>query len=110
VNEFMAGAISREQFKSDLVYNPSHQICFCTVLSLEALTPMLPKRRIEIDMYRIGDEVMQELMREYDISEVEATDLYHTSQAYAAVADDSTGYYKKPWQEIYAMLQAELKI
>ncbi|MDR2882200.1 MAG: DUF3990 domain-containing protein [Alistipes sp.] len=108
VDEFIAGAISREQFMSDLVYNPSHQMCFCTVLSLEAITPILPKRRIEIGMYRIGDEVMQELMREYGVSEMEATDLYHTSATYAAVSDESTGLYQKPWREIYEMLISEL--
>jgi hypothetical protein len=30
VDRFMEGAITRQQFLKDLVYTPSHQICFCT--------------------------------------------------------------------------------
>ena len=108
VERFMEGAITREQFLSDLIYTPSHQICFCTVQSLQALT--LPKGRIDIDIYDIGWEIMRALVQEYGVSEMEATDMYHTSQTYAAVAEESTGYYKKPWREIYEMLRGELKI
>jgi hypothetical protein len=49
-------------------------------------------------------------MSDYGVTEDEAADLYYNSQTYAAVADESTGYYQKPWQEIYAMLRGELKI
>ncbi len=108
VNDFMEGKISREDFLDDLVYNPSHQICFCTAQSLQALS--LPKGGVDSDVYHIGDDVVQALMSEYGIAESEATDLYFTSQTFTAVSDESTGYYKKPWQEIYAILQAELKI
>jgi hypothetical protein len=108
VERYMEGAITREQFLRDLVYTPSHQICFCTVQSLQALS--LPKGRIDIDIYDIGWEIMRALVQEYGVSEIEATDLYFTSQTFASVADESTGYYKKPWSEIYAMLQTELKI
>jgi hypothetical protein len=110
VKDFMSGKISREQFKSELVYNPSHQICFCTVHSLEALTLPQKQQWINSDMFHIGDEVMQSLMSDYGISEVEAADIYYTSQTHAAVAEESTGYYQKPWQEIYEMLQKELNI
>ncbi len=110
VDRFMEGTITREQFLADLVYNPSHQICFCTAQSLQALTPTRPKRLRDIDTYSIGDEVMQELMREYGVSEVEAADLYYNSETHATVADEITGYYQKPWQEIYALLRDELKI
>jgi hypothetical protein len=110
VDDFMDGKVSREQFMSELVYRPSHQICFCTVLSLEALTPMRPKRLIHSDIYHIGDEVVDALMSEYGLSETEAVDMFYTSATYAAVSDESTGYYRKPWSEIYEMLKSELKI
>jgi hypothetical protein len=44
------------------------------------------------------------------LSEVEAADVYHTSQTYTGVADENTGLYQRPWGEIYAMLRNELKI
>ncbi len=108
VNDFMAGEISREQFMSELVYNPSHQICFCTAQALQALT--LPKASIDSKIFHIGDEVIQELMREYGLSDTEADDLYYTSATYAAVSEEATGWYQKPWREIYEMLKGELKI
>jgi hypothetical protein len=110
VIRFMAGHISREQFMADLVYNPSHQICFCTVQSLQALSPPKEQRLISIAIFDIGDEVMQSLMSDYGVTETEAADIYYNSQTYAGVADEATGMYKKTWSEIYAMLQVELKI
>ncbi len=112
VEAFMAGRISREQFLKDLVYNPSHQICFCTVQSLQALTllPFQPMAGIDVDGFRIDEKVVEALMSEFGLTEDEAADLHFTSQTYAALADESTGYYRKPWQEIYGLLRAELKI
>jgi hypothetical protein len=110
VYRFMDGKISREEFMSDLVYNPSHQICFCTAQSLQALSFPKERRLISYDIEDIGEAVVEALMSDYGLSETEAIDLFFTSAAYAAVADESTGYYKKPWNEIYEMLHDELKI
>ncbi len=112
VEAFMAGAITREQFLGNLVYNPSHQICFCTVQSLQALSllPYQPTARIDVDGFRIDEKVVESLMSDFGRTEDEAADLYYTSQTYIGVADESTGYYQKPWQEIYGMLRGELKI
>jgi hypothetical protein len=110
VSRFMAGKISREQFMADLVHNPSHQICFCTTQSLQALSPPKEQIWINFDIEDIGEAIVQALMSDYGLTEDAAIDMFYTSAAYAAVADESTGYYKKPWSEIYAMLQDELKI
>lgn len=111
IDDYIAGTLSRKQFLSELVYNPSHQICFCTAQSLQALTlPLQPKARIDSAEYHIGDDVVQALMSEYGLSELEATDLYYTSKTYALVAEESTGYYQKPWREIYEILREELDI
>ncbi|MDR2887055.1 MAG: DUF3990 domain-containing protein [Bacteroidales bacterium] len=106
VDDFIAGLISREHFLNDLVYNPSHQICFCTVQSLQAL--VLPKQSIYSAVFHIGDEVMQSLMANYDLTETEAADVYYTSATYASLACETTALYQKPWQEIYEMLKMEL--
>jgi hypothetical protein len=65
---------------------------------------------ISYDIEDIGEAVVQALMSDYGLTEAEAIDMFYTSAAYAAVAEESTGYYQKPWQEIYAMLRGELKI
>jgi hypothetical protein len=101
VDRFIEGSISREQFLNDLIYNPSHQICLCTFQALQALS--LPKGRIDIAVYDIGDNVVQALMTDCGMTEIDAADVYYTSKTY-------TRLYEKPWQEIYQMLLTELNI
>jgi hypothetical protein len=105
VDKYIEGLITKEQFLIDLTHNPSHQICFCTMQSLQALT--LPKGRIDIAVYDIGDHVVQSLMIDNNLNELEAADRYYTSNTYTQLADESTEFYKKPWQEIYEMLKQE---
>ena len=107
VDRYLEGLISKEQFLSDLTHYPSHQICFCTMQSLQALSQ--PKGKIDIATYDIGDKVVQSLMVDYDINELEAVDRYYTSNTYTHLANESTEFYKKTWQEIYELLRQELK-
>jgi hypothetical protein len=107
VDRYIEGLITKEQFLNDLTYNPSHQICFCTMQSLQALSQ--PKGKIDIAIYDIGYNVVQSLMTDYNINELEATDRYYTSKTYSELADESTEFYKKTWQEIYELLKKELK-
>jgi hypothetical protein len=106
VDRYIEGIISKEKFLSDLTHNPSHQICFCTLQSLQALSQ--PKGKIDIAIYDIGDNVVQKLMTDYDINEMEAADRYYTSNTYTQLADESTEFYLKPWQEIYELLKQEI--
>jgi len=105
IDKYIEGLISKEQFLSNLTYNPSHQICFCTMQSLQALSQ--PKGKIDIAIYDIGDNVVQSLMIDYNINELEAADRYYTSKTYTQLADESTEFYKKTWQEIYKLLKQE---
>jgi hypothetical protein len=107
IDEYMDGIISKEQFLRDLVYNPSHQMCFCTVQSLQALS--LSKGRIDSAGYHIDSDVLQALMTDYGIPEIEAADIYYTSETYSKLADETTGLYKELWTKIYEMLKEELK-
>ena len=105
VDRYIEGIISGEQFLNDLTHNPSHQICFCTMQSLQALSQ--PKGKIDIAVYDIGDNAVKSLMTDYGINEMEAADRYYTSNTYAQLADESTEFYKKTWQEIYGLLKQE---
>jgi len=107
IDDYINGIISKEQFLNNLVYNPSHQICFCTVKSLQVLE--LPKSNIDSIVFHADDKVLQTLMGEYNINELEAADRYYTSNTYTNLADESTDFYKKSWQEIYELLKQELK-
>ena len=42
-------------------------------------------------------------------TELEAVDRYYTSNTYTQLANESTEFYKKTWQEIYDLLKQELK-
>ena len=108
VDKYIEGLISKEQFLSDLTHNPSHQICFCTMQSLQTLSQ--PKGKIDIAVYDIGDNIVQSLMLDYEKTEIEAMDIYYTSNTYTQLADETTEYYRMPWTEIYDMLKKELKM
>jgi len=106
IKDYIAGTVTKEKFLKDLVHNPSHQICFCTVQSLQALS--LSKDNIDRAKYRIDKDILQSLMTDYRIDEIEATDHYYTSNTYSQLADETTEFYKKDWTEIYELLKQEL--
>jgi len=106
IKDYIAGIITKEKFLNDLVYNPSHQICFCTVQSLQALS--LSKDKIDSAKFHIDKDILQALMTDYGINEMEATDKYYTSNTYAQLANETTEFYKKDWTEIYKLLKQEL--
>jgi len=108
IDDYLEGTITKEQFFSDLIYTPSHQICFCTVQSLQALS--LAKGKIDSAIYHIDSDILQALMTDYGMNELGATDKYYTSQTYSQFADETTELYKKSWQEIYQMLKQELNL
>jgi len=105
ITDYIDGIISKEEFLNDLIYLPSHQICFCTVQSLQALK--LSKPIINSKIRHIAKNILQALMTDYGINEMEAVDQYYTSNTYTQLADENTELYKKPWQEIYEMLKIE---
>jgi hypothetical protein len=106
VDRFIEGLISKEKFLSDLTHNPSHQICFCTMQSLQVLSQL--KGKIDIAIYDIGDNVVQSLMTDYGLNEMEAADRYYTSNTYTQLANENTEFYQKPWQKIYELLKQEM--
>ena len=107
IDDYLDENISKEQFLKDLTYKePSHQICFCTVQSLQSL--VLRKGKIDSAVFHTDNDVLQALMTDLGLSELEATNMYYKSKTYTRLADETTQFYLKPWQEIYQMLRAEL--
>ncbi|MDR2584959.1 MAG: DUF3990 domain-containing protein [Prevotellaceae bacterium] len=106
IKDYIAGIITEEKFLNDLVHNPSHQICFCTVQSLQSLS--LSKDKIDSAKYHIDKDVLQALMTDYGIDEIKAADLYYTSNTYTQLADETTEFYKKDWTNIYKLLKQEI--
>ena len=109
IDDYLNENISKEQFLKDLTFKePSHQICFCTVQSLQAL--VLRKDIIDSKVFHTDNNVLQALMTDFALSELEATNMYYKSKTYSLLSDNSTEWYKKSWQEIYKMFKKELKI
>jgi hypothetical protein len=109
ITAYLRGDISRKDFLRELTHEkPSHQVCFCTVKSLLMLERVDFKGITAIE--RASENIVERLIAEHNLSDSEATDLLYNSDTYAAFSDVSTQDYLRPWEEIYAMLCAELKI
>jgi hypothetical protein len=106
---FLAGRIKREAFLKELSYHsPTHQICFCTVVSLQ-LIKRVPFNNMRLNIMHIGEPLLEALMIDNQIDEVKAADLFYNSGTFAQLENETTRLYLKPWQEIYEMLKKELK-
>jgi hypothetical protein len=64
---------------------------------------------ISYEISEIGEPLLEQLMLDHQVNEIKATDLFYNSKTFTRLADESTGFYLKPWQEIYEMLKKELK-
>jgi len=109
VNDYIRGDISKSDFLEELKFRmPTHQICFCTTASLQALEYI--DSRTEWNMERIGNEVIKRIIVDTKKDEMYATDIFFSSQTFSALSDKSTGLYLKTWQEIYTLLKKELNM
>jgi hypothetical protein len=106
---YLKGKISRDAFLKMLTYHEeTHQICFCTLNSLQAI------ERIDdtpnMDIITVSEPLLETLMLEKNIDEKVASRIFYTSATFVKLADKRAELYKKPWQEIYEMLKKELKM
>ena len=107
VYDYLAKKISREDFLLELTHKtPTHQICFCTVRSLQALK--LNKDHVDVETIHTDNDVVKSLMADFGLSESTAMDVYYTSSTYTRLANESTRLWLKPWRDIYEMLITEL--
>jgi len=80
----------------------THQIAFCTEESLDALLDYNEPPRYKIE--NIIAELSVKLMQDRSISKIDAMTLVYNSDIFIQLADENTGLYLKPWQEIYKLL------
>jgi hypothetical protein len=107
IDAYIRGEVSKEDFLQELIHDaPSHQICFCTVNSLLMLEQVDFRGITAIE--RISENIVEKLVVDNDVSALEATDLFYNSNVYAKLSEIETGFYFKPWQEIYELLKQEL--
>jgi hypothetical protein len=104
---YLKGEISKEKFLEMLTYHEeTHQICFCTLNSLQAIERIEDTPNMEI--IAISEPLLKALMLKKNIDEKTASGIFYTSNTFVRLSDKTTELYKKPWQEIYEMLKKEL--
>ncbi|MDR1653752.1 MAG: DUF3990 domain-containing protein [Prevotellaceae bacterium] len=109
VFDYVKGKISKEQFLKDLKHRtPTHQICFCTLQSLQALE--FDKGEVDVLAIKIEKNILQQIIIDLKIDEMQAADLFYNSKTFEKLANETTEFYKRSWQEIYELLKKEIKI
>ena len=109
IYDYLNGDVTKADFVEELRFKKQmHQICFCTTASLQMLSATASKNNSKI--LQMDDLLVEQLMLDNQIDETEAADLFYNSEISAQLADETTEFYKRTFQEIYEMLKKELKI
>jgi hypothetical protein len=105
----MDGQISKSQFLNELKFkSPTHQICFCTLQSLQAIKKT-EKTDFTYKFKNITRQIIEKLVVEKGLDKMIATDKFYDSNAFSRLADKTTGFYERDWNEIYKLLLNEFK-
>ena len=109
IYDYLNGDVTKTEFIEELRFKKQmHQICFCTTASLQMLSSVVNKNDSKI--LQMEDLLVEQLMLDNQIDETQATDIFYNSKTFAQLCDESTEFYKRPWQEIHEMLKKELKM
>ena len=106
---YLKGKISKEKFLKMLTHHEeTHQICFCTLNSLQTID------RIDdtptYDIVTISELIIEKLIIDFNFGEEKATNLFFNSDTCNKLSDTETKLYKKDWTETYKLLIDELKL
>jgi hypothetical protein len=105
IDAYLEGSISKEKFLDELKFTrPTHQICFCTIRSLQMLERVKKKKYVG----NIDDAITQSLVADYGMTVNKAIDVYFESKTYRQLIDESSEFCNKSWDEIYETLKKEL--
>ncbi|MDR0982920.1 MAG: DUF3990 domain-containing protein [Culturomica sp.] len=104
IDAYLDGLISRNDFLEEMKFKKTtHQICFCTMRSLQYLKSTTAKP--DGLFYLIDEKIIKELILSDGLPEQVATDLYFSSDTYK---DFTAGKLNgKSWVEIYEILKKQ---
>lgn len=107
INDYLRGEISAAVFFREISKypHPTHQICFCTVKSLNSISRIDLKILSRIE--NMGYNVVENIVKA-GIDRKKALEQYLLSETFAILQDESSRLYEKSWQEIYEMLKKEI--
>jgi len=90
-------------------HEETHQICFCTVFSLQFLESE-DSGKLVSRLSHISEPIIEKLIIDFGFDELTATDKLFTSKTFSQITDITTELYLKPLGEIYELLLAELNL
>jgi len=106
---YLKGKISKEKFLKMLMHHEeTHQICFCTLNSLQTIDRIDDTPTYDIVM--ISEPIIEKLVTDFNFDETKATNLLFNSETYNKLSDAETKLYEKDWAETYKLLLNELKL
>jgi hypothetical protein len=107
IDLYLEGGISKSDFLKELTYHEeTHQICFCTINSLQTLSYI--DKTLRRNITDISESLLEAIILEKNIDSKTALDIFYASDTFANLSDKNTKLYEKTWQEIYEMLKKEL--
>ena len=110
IENYLNGEITKAEFLEELKYHEkTHQICFCTVASLQFLK-QVDSGKIVSKFLHIGEPIVEKLVIDFGFDETTATEKFFSSNTFSQLADTSSKFYEKDWTEIYELLLTELKL
>jgi hypothetical protein len=108
--EYLNGDITKTDFLEELKWHEeTHQICFCTIASLQFLKQVDTSRLVSKFLH-IGEPIVEKLVISFGLDEKTATDKFFSSNTFSKLADSSNQVYYKDWTDIYESLLNELKL
>jgi hypothetical protein len=110
IEDYLSGEITKPDFMEELKWHKeTHQICFCTVASLQFLKQS-DNGKVVSKFLHIGEPIVEKLVTDFDLDEKDAVDKFFSSNTFSKLADTSNKLYEKNWTEIYNLLLCELKL
>ena len=108
--DYLNDEITKTDFLEELKWHEkTHQICFCTVASLQFLK-QTDNGKMVSKFLHIGEPIVEKLITDFNFDEKTATEKFFSSNTFSKLADTSNQVLQKSWQDIYEMLKIELKI
>jgi hypothetical protein len=109
IRRYEQGKIPIEKLIEKLTYwEPTHQICFCTLASLYALE-LVEDNESRSATDDITETVLEAMVAEFEMPESMAIKTFYASKLYRELSNTDTLLWQKSWQEIYEMFKKELK-
>ena len=104
---YLTGKIAKNDFLKELTYHEeTHQICFCTIASLQTLISIEKDSILYIE--QISENIINKIVQDRNIDVNSASEIFFSSKIFADIANKKSETKERDWQDIYIKLQEEV--